>query len=146
MIPCINKYMPDCQNPVSNYSSYTESELACEENTKSHFTSLDGTQTKAALLFHRPNLTLRGCKSQTGEINQRLIKLRHNPLPAAATTGIIIPKNRLIQQLETLSELEKRWLTISPKRRGRPPVTKKVKERSKEGRRTPCTSIKFWNR
>lgn len=32
------------------------------------------------------------------------------------------------------------------KRRERVQVTKKGKERSKEGRRTPCTSIKFWNR
>lgn len=70
--------------------------------------SLNPDKSSTFIPSRRPNLTRRGCKSQAGEINQRLIKLRHNPPRAAAAAGIIIPKKRLIQQLETVTELEKR--------------------------------------
>lgn len=93
--------------------------------------SLTPHKSSTFLPSRRPHLTRRGCKSQTGEINQRLIKLRHNPPPAAAPTGIIIPKKPSDLAARNLHRAGEKMTNDLSKKKGKTAGDKKGKRKVK---------------
>lgn len=93
--------------------------------------SLNPDKSSTFIPSRRPHLTRRGCKSQPGEINQRLIKLRHNPPPAAATTGIIIPKKPSDSEAGNLHRAGEKMTNDLSKKKGKTAGDKKGKRKVK---------------